>query len=422
MQAMDGLRISPTTRPPLGIEAAHARPVPASTVYLLEALASVGTNLLISGIYFYMTSRYGWGLLQNFLLASVQGVVYVVGALSAHAIRARLGTRRSLWLMYGVLAALSLFCLAVHSAAAVTAILLAYTALSVITWPILEGLISHGLDSYTLSRRISHYNLVWAGVGATALAVDGAVIQHWPQGVFLIPAIVHIAGMALVPLLMPGEINAQPAPAAAAAPQAAPELLNVRTLALWLSRVALPATYVVIYGLMSLMPSLPALHSLDTSAQTAMGSIWMVGRWATFLLLGLGTWWHARPRVLLIAAIAMLVAFLGVTIRPSDLFGHGSQLIDLISLGSWQLLLGASLGIIYAGSLYFGMVLSHGSTEHGGYHEALIGLGMVLGPGAGAAAQAVHPGSTTGILAVGAVIALSVAAATVTSIVGAKRR
>ena len=28
-----------------------------------------------------------------------------------------------------------------------------------------------------------------------------------------------------------------------------------------------------------------------------------------------------------------------------------------------------------------GMVLSDGSTEHGGYHEALIGLGSVLGPG-----------------------------------------
>ena len=34
-----------------------------------------------------------------------------------------------------------------------------------------------------------------------------------------------------------------------------------------------------------------------------------------------------------------------------------------------------------------GMVLSEGSTEHGGYHEALIGLGSILGPGTAALTQ-----------------------------------
>ena len=41
---------------------------------------------------------------------------------------------------------------------------------------------------------------------------------------------------------------------------------------------------------------------------------------------------------------------------------------------AWQIVLGVTMGLIYSGSLYFGMVLSEGSTEHGGYHEALIGM------------------------------------------------
>ena len=67
--------------------------------------------------------------------------------------------------------------------------------------------------------------------------------------------------------------------------------------------------------------------------------------------------------------------------------------------------------MIYSGSLYFGMVLSEGSTEHGGYHEALIGVGWVLGPTAGAITQWIWPGNVTaGVIAVGAVIGLSVLA------------
>jgi hypothetical protein len=57
------------------------------------------------------------------------------------------------------------------------------------------------------------------------------------------------------------------------------------------------------------------------------------------------------------------------------------------------------------------MVLSDGSTEHGGYHEALIGIGTVLGPGAGAAAQWAGGGSPLwGVLAVSVVLGLSVLA------------
>jgi hypothetical protein len=197
-----------------------------------------------------------------------------------------------------------------------------------------------------------------------------------------------------------------------------PELLAKRTLAMWLARIALPATYVVVYGLAAMMPLLPVMRPLDTAHRTLVGSVWMIARFGAFLGLGATIWWHTRPRVLLVAAAMMLVAFIGVTVRPSDLLGDAIPFrMDVSSMIVWQIVLGAMMGMIYSASLYFGMVLSDGSTEHGGYHEALIGLGSILGPGTAALTQLIWRGDIrAGVAAVCCVIGLSVVAATLATI------
>jgi hypothetical protein len=78
----------------------------------------------------------------------------------------------------------------------------------------------------------------------------------------------------------------------------------------------------------------------------------------------------------------------------------------------WQIALGVAMGLIYSASLYFGMVLSDGSTAQNAYHEALIGLGCVLGPGSGALAEMFFPGNPhASVAAVGTILWLSVLAA-----------
>jgi MFS family permease len=182
-----------------------------------------------------------------------------------------------------------------------------------------------------------------------------------------------------------------------------PALLAQRTQALWLSRIALPSTYVVIYSLSALMPLLPVMKTLDPATRTLVGSTWLVSRWVTFWFLGITVFWHTRPRLLLGAAVLMAVCFIGVT-AP----------IGLLGMIAAQVLLGLAVGMIYTASLYFGMVLSEGSTEHAGYHEALIGLGQILGPGVGALTQWRWPDSLgAGVIAVSSLIALTLIAATV---------
>ncbi len=393
------------------------RIVPVKRLYTVEGFSSVGGNLMQVGIFFYTQQRFGWGLKENFSLAAVQGIVYVLGALTAQGWAGRFGRRNVLVALYALLCAIALSTLLAKTPVGVVAALLAYAAIGSIGWPILESMVSSDVDARLLAKRISTYNVVWAATGALAIAINGAVIDFWAPGVFVLTAIVH--GVSGLILLLPSP-PAPPLASSDAPPHLdpEPELIRVRTVAMWLSRISLPASYALVYAVSALLPSIPALKQLPTWAATLVGSTWLVSRCLTFLALGMHDWWHTRPRVLLFAAWLMLASFVGVGWTPSN-----NLAINLAWLIVCQVVIGIALGLIYSGSLYFGMVLSEGSTEHGGYHEALIGLGSVLGPGAGAIAQWLRPGDVPfGIAAVSAVLFGSGILANGASIVARRRR
>ena len=380
--------------------------------------------MLTVGIFFFTERYFRWGLAENFLLAAGQGAVYVVGSLAANKWAGRFGRRRGLIGLYLALTVTTLLAAASATRPAwLVVTLLAYVLLTAMCWPALESLVASDADARVMSKRIGMYNLVWSGTNAIIFAFSGTIIQHWPSGVFLLPAAAHL----ICAVLMWRKPEIEPVEAAEelhAHAEPEPELLAKRTLAMWLARISLPGTYVVIYSLAAMMPLLPVMQPLATAERTLAGSVWMIARFFTFLSLGMTVWWHTRPRVLLIAAAAMLVAFVGVSVRPSDFFGdvairHG---VDLASMVGWQIALGAVMGMIYSASLYFGMVLSDGSTEHGGYHEALIGLGSILGPGAAALTQLVWRGDIrAGVAAVCCIIGLSVVAAGVATMKASSR-
>jgi len=50
-----------------------------------------------------------------------------------------------------------------------------------------------------------------------------------------------------------------------------------------------------------------------------------------------------------------------------------------------QIVFGGAIGLIYYSSLFYSMDLGDTKGEHGGIHEAAIGLGNLAGPAVGAA-------------------------------------
>jgi hypothetical protein len=381
--------------------------------YMMEALSSVAAVLLLTGIYFYTRQRFAWGVRQNLTLATGLGASYILGALSAGPVSAALGRRKTFFFVQILLLIFASIALGAQWPVALVILLLLYSAVSGGQWPVLESMVSQNSSGQVLSKRLAVYNLVWSAANLLALASSGTIIQHSTGGIFIVAMCCHVGSIILIHFA-----GNEPKRTEAGHLEPETELLAVRTQALWLSRIALPSTYVVVCSLNAMMPSLPIVRSLSTQWGTLLGSVWFAARFIAFAVLGATAFWHTRPKLMLAAAFLMFVAFLGVTLRPSDFFPAANipQSVDLLAMILAQILLGTAMGIIYSASLYFGMVLSEGSTEHGGYHEALIGVGSVLGPGSAVLAEILYPGHLGfGIAAVSGLIGLSLLAAVATS-------
>jgi MFS family permease len=375
-------------------------------LYAAEGVNSFATTLLTAALPFYTSYRFGWSARENFAVAAIQGLFYMFGALLAKRISQRWGRERSLLALY---AGMTAFAVAVGIIAsmtwAITAVFLiaVESSLMAASWPMLESLISGAGEPSALSRRLGWYNIVWAVIGALAVAASGAIIQHTPAWAFFaIIAAGHLLAGALIfyrtrsaaASFEDGEFTGSTADSDSDRANADRErfdesVVRRNHLALWLSRIALPSTYVIIFSLAPAMPSLYAIKQLSPTIATLVASIWLIARAMAFIITGHTTFWHKRPSLLFMASVAMLAAFIGIII-PGTLTGINlSQALAAMAIA--QIVFGFSIGTIYSASLYFGMAVSEGSTEHGGYHEALIGLGQILGPLVGAAMQWIRP-------------------------------
>ncbi len=374
----------------------------------VEFLASVAGTFIAVGLPFYSAHVFHWDLRANATMAVMQGAVYTLASLTATHLQAKLGRVRVLRWLYGVMALLAVAVFVLPRPFVMVPVVLAYGVCAGICWPIIESLFAGTASGEILSRRLGAYNVVWSAAGVVLMAVVGAVIEHWARGVWLIIAAAHALSAAA--LLVFRDIEEQSPPGQPGAPiEAETELLHHKRLALWLSRIALPVTYMVSIALAAIMPSLPAITQLRPTAATLVEAVWMAARVVAFAVLGASTWWHTRPRMLLWACVLMFVSFLAGVIPPA----RDTGLFALASVIFWQIGLGLSFGYIYTASLYFGMALSEGSTEHSGYHEALIGLGAILGPGSCALAAIYRPGQPlAAVFAVGLAILLSLGVAT----------
>lgn len=359
-------------------------------LYFIEAMASVAATLLNAGIFFFTREAFGWGLRPNLLLSVCLGAVYVLGALSAHGLTRRFGSTGPLAFCLACSAAIMLLATLLITPAIICLAAIAFTFIITICWPILESLICAGhVPPEELSGRIGLYNIVWSLVGAATLAGCGTVIEHVRWGVLAIAAVVCAVGAAVAWFgQVEPELTNHP-------PHPPPEckLVQQRVLALYLARISLPAMYVITYALAAMMPSLAVLEPYRPAVQTLLSSVWTTVRSLGFLWLGATVFWHTKPRLLLIAAAAMLVSFIAITIPASKLPGlQLSARLDLWAMIIGQVVLGLATGLVYTASLYFGMALTAGSASSGGYHEAMIGLGMTLGPAAALTMQYFRPG------------------------------
>ena len=352
--------------------------------FVLEGINALATSFYGNYLFFYLAKQFQFGSLGNLAVCALNGFVFMLAAWRGGKFAQRHGYHLALRIGFTGMAAGLIVGSLVDTVAAHCAVLAAWTAAMCLTWPTLEALVSEGGTPAGLPRRIGIYNLVWAAGAALSYFAGGAVVDWlgW-RAMFWIPAGLH--GMQLVILGWLRRNSHHLATAAApATPPAPPDPEGVpRPVAkafLHMAWLANPFAYVAINTAIPLIPHLANRLDLTPTYAGFFCSLWMFARFAAFVLLWRWTRWHYRFGWLLAAFVVMILSFGAMLLAP-----------NLWAVAAAQIAFGLAIGLIYYSSLFYSMDVGETKGEHGGFHEALLGAGIFVGPAVGAASLHFFP-------------------------------
>jgi MFS family permease len=360
--------------------------------FILEGINSFGTTLYFYYIYFFTEKQFGFTKFQNLLLAAALGLTYGVASIISGRFAQRRGYFAALKAGYAIMA------IAIGGGALVNALPIHLAIMFVgifgmaLTWPALEALVSEGQPRRELQRNVGIYNLVWGGLGALAYFCGGTIFKTFGfKAMFVVPAAIHV--LQFIATVILERAVRRSVPALATIPGAANEIagqqeherlrspVSPRTF-LRMAWLANPFAYLAINTVVAVMPAVANRLQLSVAQAGVLCSIWLFFRTASFLWLWQSPGWHYRFRWLVTAYAVMTLSFIVLLLAPNLGFVIAAQIA-----------FGLALGLIYYSSLYYSMDVGDTKGEHGGFHEAMIGLGSFAGPAIGAAGQYFFPQS-----------------------------
>ncbi|HRT09974.1 MAG TPA: MFS transporter, partial [Candidatus Paceibacterota bacterium] len=313
------------------------------------------------------------------VLAALNGLVYALFSWQAGRFAERAGYFTALRLGFVIMLGAWLTGSQVESAGGQVVVMLVAVVGMCFTWPTLEALVSGGERRAGVQHMVGVYNVVWAATGAVAYFIGGAGLEKGGlNSLFYVPAAIAACQLALTLWLETKARRSAPAgrlaPQAPAEPEQHPHPPAEVNRFLRMSWLANPCAYVAINTLVALMPGIAGRLGLSTMLAGFSGSVWCFARLGAFWLFWVWAGWHYRFRWLFSAYLGLVSSFALILVVPS-----------LAVLVAAQLVFGLAIGLIYYSSLFYSMDASETKGEHGGIHEAAIGLGNFAGPAVGAA-------------------------------------
>jgi MFS family permease len=363
--------------------------------FILEGLNSFATVYYFYYLYFFLHQRYGFGNQANLAVAALSGASYALFAWGAGKFAQSFGYFTALKLGFSVMI-LAMGCgLSVHSPAAhIWVMVLTVFGMS-FTWPTLEALVSEREPRGGLQHMVGLYNVIWAATAAMANFSGGAMLEKLGSAsLFYVPMAIEIAQLGLTLWLQSRarkaewrrelEVGAGRKAGEADSAEQATENSSPALSAgergkaqsfLRMAWLANPFAYIAINTTIAAMPGVAGRLHLSTMVAGFCASTWCFARLAAFY--GLWKWagWHYRFRWLVTSYLLLIGAFASILLAPS---------LAVVVLA--QIVFGGAVGLIYYSSLYYSMDVGETKGEHGGIHEAVIGLGNCAGPAVGAAA------------------------------------
>ncbi|NLF37914.1 MFS transporter [bacterium] len=341
--------------------------------YCIEGLNSFACTLFINSIYFWTRARFGFSDTMNLLLGATQGGVYVLAARWGGKASDRLGYDRQMLATLALMAAV----LSIGWWPPLT--MAPYIVLALLTigmgafWPANEAVVMHSPGALSMPQRLGAYNVVWSLMGALGFFASGALFDVHANLIFLVPAALFV--VEIVWLLRPSRGTTRAGVTAMALPHTGvrvPAAVKQRFMqTAWIGNCA---GYVIITSMSALMPHIGEQLGLRPSHAIWLSCTMMFARGASFAFYWWWEGWHYRQGWFA-AALAGAPACLAVVFF--------SRHIPVVFAA--LMLMGLALGLIYYSSLYYSMDVGESKGEHGGLHESLIGMGVLVGPLTGAA-------------------------------------
>jgi len=342
---------------------------PLLAVGSLTFLASIGTGVVWNGVSFIAKADYGLSQSEVSWMYLSFGVIYIVGSLAAgrilRSVRRVMSPRAVLCI---VLTACALVCTlpaVFRGAWALWVVAAANSLLSSILWPVVESYVTAGRHGAAMRSAIGWWNLAWTTATALSLIGMAPLMETNPRMAIVWLGAINL--LALIPLL-----GFQRQPGSHDAEAAAETVSREYPLLLQAARMMLPLGYVLNAAMTPLLPFLLDRFDLTDGWLTPIAATWMVSRVVAMTLMWRMGFWHGRWGTLLLGGVLIALGFSVIVLS-----------LSMITMMTGLALFGAGMGIVYYAAIYYAMAVGHGEVDAGGTHEALIGVGYTLGPGAG---------------------------------------
>jgi MFS family permease len=373
--------------------------------FTLEALTSFAGTFYLYYLFFLTRDEFGFGSRGNLFVTAIHGFIYMVASWQGGRVAQQFGYHRALRLGFGGMAAGLALGLLIPGVVGQIIALAAFTVPLCMIWPALEALVTEGEDLHGTARMVGIYNLVWSAANALAFFTGGWLWEKLGRhGLYGLPIVLMIAQFALALWLERGAKALPPPkrvreetphqPEAAAFKQPVPPRRFLQMA--WLAN---PFAYVAINTVAAVIPQLAERFHLSPAQSGVFCSLWFFMRFVAFAVLWRWTGWHYRFGWLLAAFISLVAGFTTLLLAPQ---------LWLVIVA--QVIFGFAIGLIYYSSLFYSMDAGAAKGEHGGLHEAAIGLGIFVGPAVGATALTLLPQySNAGVFAVSGLLLIGLA-------------
>ena len=368
---------------------------------MLEGTNAFAASYYFNYLMFLLQQDHGFSNLDNLALGAVHGFLYVGASWFAGRFGQRHGYFTSLRIGFGGMGAgVALGWLLPGTTGQILA-LLVWTVAMCFTWPMLEALASEREPKHRLAHRIGLYNVIWAATAGLAYFIGGTLFQHLGKtSLYWLPLIIHaLQWMSLGWLerrhaqsVSATHLSAPTSPQGHPIPQREIRITRVFQKLAWMGN---PFAYMAMNTVIAVVPSIAERAGLGIEEGGRLMSAWFIVRTLTFAVLWAWHGWHYRVGWFLGSFLLLIVGF--ITVMTTH---------HLWLLVAAQIAFGWGTGLIYYSSLFYAMDGSDTHGEHGGIHEAFIGLGMGSGPAISAltlwlSGAAMAPAVAVGVALVG---------------------